>query len=161
MDGFVVAHPLDSDACPHRAGVAQSACERTSIDSLYSGNSMLKEKIMKISLRAPVTRQRAQLFNDEAAHLRHFTFDVEQVGPVISDEGISHRHDLASVGGIGKHLLVAGHGRVEADFARLRSRRTKRLATKNRFRLQVPGLHPHAHDRRSRAVLKWKWRASS
>jgi hypothetical protein len=91
---------------------------------------MLKEKIMKISLRAPVARQRAQLFNDEAAHLWHFTFNVEQVGAVISDEGISHRHNLAAVGGIGKHLLVAGHGCVEADFARLRSRRTKRLATK-------------------------------
>src|SRR4029450_8276288 len=86
VDGFVVAHPLASDACPHRSGVAQSACERTSIDTLYSGNSMLKEKIMKISLRAPVARQRAQLFNDEAAHLSHFTFQVEQGSAVISHD---------------------------------------------------------------------------
>ena len=132
MDGFFVAYALDSDACPHRAGVAQPACERTRIDTLYSGHSMLEEKIMKISLRAPVARERAQLFDDEPPHLRGFTLDVEQVGSVISDEWISHRHDLASVGGIGKHLLVAGHCRVEADFARLRSRRTKRFAPKNR-----------------------------
>ena len=127
-----VAHPLDSDACPHRAGVAESPCERASIDALYPGHSMPKEKVMKISLRAPVTGKRAQLFDDEAAHLWRFTLDVEQVGAIISDEWISHRDDLASVGGIGKHLLVAGHCRIEADFARLRPRRTKRLAAKNR-----------------------------
>ena len=44
-----VAHSLDSDACPHHTGVVQSACQRTSIDALYPGNSMLEEKIMKIS----------------------------------------------------------------------------------------------------------------
>ena len=86
---------------------------------------------MKTSLRAPVTRKRAQLFNDEAAHLRGFTFDVEEVGAVISDKGIGHGHNLASVGGIGEHLLVAGHGCIEADFARLGPRRTKRFAAKN------------------------------
>jgi hypothetical protein len=87
---------------------------------------------MKISLGAPVTRERAQLFNDEPPHLGRFTLDVEEVGSVISDEWIGHGHDLASVGGIGKHLLIAGHCRVEAYFACLRSRRTKRLAPKNR-----------------------------
>ena len=92
---------------------------------------MLNEKVMQIPLRAPVTDKRAQLLNDEAAHLWCFTFDVEEIGAVISDEGIGHRNNLAAVGGIGKHLLVASHGCIEADLARLRPRRTKRLAAKN------------------------------
>ena len=28
-----------------------------------------------------------------------------------------HGHDLSPVGGIGQHFLIAGHGRVEHDFA--------------------------------------------
>ena len=43
--------------------------------------------------------------------------DVFVIGADIADMGKGEGDDLAGIGGVGEDFLVAGHGRVEADFA--------------------------------------------
>ena len=38
-------------------------------------------------------------------------------GAVVADVRLGHHHDLAAVGGVGEHLLVAGHRGVEHHLA--------------------------------------------
>ena len=54
------------------------------------------------------------------------------VDPVIADERIGHRDDLAFVGRVGEDLLIARHGGVEANLAAGRRARAKTCAVKNR-----------------------------
>jgi hypothetical protein len=42
-------------------------------------------------------------------------------GAVVADVGLGHDHDLAAVGGVGQHLLVAGHRGVEHHLAEARA----------------------------------------
>ena len=112
---------------------------------------------MQASLRTPVACKGAELFNDEPADLGRCAFHVEEVDAVISNQRIRHGNDLAPVGGIGKHLLVAGHRGVETDLAGLRPRSAKRLPAKNGSVFKCQYCIHHAHDRRSRAVLNGKW----
>ena len=57
------------------------------------------------------------LADDEAGQVRPPALDVLGIDAVVADLRVGHRDDLAAVAGIGEDLLVAGHRRVEADFA--------------------------------------------
>ena len=59
----------------------------------------------------------AVLADDEAGEVRPAAFDVLGVDAVVADLRVGHRDDLPAVAGVGEDLLVAGHRRVEADFA--------------------------------------------
>ena len=63
--------------------------------------------------------------------MRRAALLVGRVGAVISDQRISHGHDLAAIGRIGQHFLVTGHRGVEADFADPRAGGAKRFALEN------------------------------
>ncbi len=54
-----------------------------------------------------------------------FGFFILGRDAVVADERIGHRHDLAFVGWIGQHFLVAGHTGVENDFSGCFSRCAK------------------------------------
>src|SRR5437870_5609585 len=56
---------------------------------------------------------------------------IERVRAVISNEGISHRHDLAAIRRIGQHFLIAGHRSVETNFPDAGAARAKRFALEN------------------------------
>ena len=49
--------------------------------------------------------------------MRLAAFDVFGVDAVVADLGVGHRDDLTAVARIGEDFLIAGHRRVEADFA--------------------------------------------
>ena len=59
-------------------------------------------------------------------------FDVGFVDAVVADVRVGHGHDLARVRGVGQNLLVAGHRRVEDDFAADFRARAERAAGKHR-----------------------------
>ena len=59
----------------------------------------------------------------EAAEIDRF--DVFLVRADIADMGKGEGDDLAGIGGIGQNLLIAGHRRVEADFADRRAGRAE------------------------------------
>ena len=55
-----------------------------------------------------------------AMWLGHYRGDPGQSpwkDPVVADEGVGHGYDLALIGRVGKHFLIARHAGVEDDFA--------------------------------------------
>src|SRR4051794_21153172 len=68
-------------------------------------------------LRAEVALRSAVLTYDEAGELRPMAFDVLGIDAVITNLRVGHRDNLPAVAGIREDLLVAGHRRIEANFA--------------------------------------------
>ena len=42
---------------------------------------------------------------------------ILKIDAVVADQRVGHGDDLAVVGGVGQHLLIAGHAGVENDLA--------------------------------------------
>ena len=91
---------------------------RVSIPSNARNSASPKESV-QISARTPTAWHGAQFLDDEPANLRNIALHVQGIGAVVTDQRIGHGHDLAPVGRIREHLLITGHRRIEADFARL------------------------------------------
>ena len=68
--------------------------------------------------RATTTRGCDTSRTTKPGHLRTRRLDVLAVDAVVADVGVRHRDDLAGVGGIGQHLLVAAERGVEHHLAR-------------------------------------------
>ena len=66
---------------------------------------------------AVIARRRHHLAHDGAQRMRLARLDVLVIGADIADVREGEGDDLLGVGGIGHHLLVSGHGGVEAQFA--------------------------------------------
>ena len=76
--------------------------------------------------RAEVARHAGQLADDEARRpAAGATRASSAVDAVVADERVGHRDDLAVVGRVGEHLLVAGHAGVEDDLAEASRRRRR------------------------------------
>ena len=73
--------------------------------------------LAQAALGAEVALRAAVLADDEAGEVRPPAFDILGIHAVVADLRVGHRDDLAAVTGVGEDLLVAGHRRVEADFA--------------------------------------------
>ena len=75
------------------------------------------EVLVQAHVRPVVGIERRQLLDDKPRHVRLAALDVLPVDAVVADQRVGHRDDLPLVGRIGQDLLVAGHRRVEDDFA--------------------------------------------
>ena len=71
-------------------------------------------------LRTMVRGPQAGFSDNEAGHLRLaiHTLRVLLIHPRVANVGGRHGDDLAGVGGIREHLLVAGHASCKNDLAR-------------------------------------------
>src|SRR6266487_1705959 len=63
--------------------------------------------------------------------MRLGTFLIGRVGAVISNEWVSHGHDLPTIGWVGQHFLITGHGSVETHFAEARAGRAEGFTLEN------------------------------
>ena len=79
--------------------------------------SLLAQVVVEGALRAEVAGHARQLADDEALDLRPARLAVVGVDAVVADQRIGHGDDLALVGRIGEHFLIAGHAGVEDDLA--------------------------------------------
>ena len=109
----------------HRAARSQVPGQRTRVDSLDAGDFPFLQIFIERHFRTPVARCFAQFFDHKSAHVRRAAFLIERIGSVISNQRISHGHDLAAIGRIGQHFLITGHRGVEADLADPGSGRAK------------------------------------
>ena len=66
---------------------------------------------------APVIGMRTEFANHETGQPRMHGFHIDRRDAVVVDERIRQGHDLSPVGRVGADFLVAGHARVEAQFA--------------------------------------------
>src|ERR1700722_2388774 len=86
------------------------------IDIAEHRNPELFEIFFRDLLRAPVGADAGKLAHDQAFDIRPRSFIVFWVGSVIADFRISENDDLASVGRVGKNLLIAGDGSIKNYF---------------------------------------------
>src|SRR5947208_9236892 len=106
-----------SKTCLYSAEVAKLLRTRAGDDSLHTEDVPFVQIFIERHFGAPVARRFAQFFDDETAHVRRAAFLIEGIGSVVTDQRISHGHDLAAIGGISQHFLITGHGGVETNFA--------------------------------------------
>ena len=120
-------------------------------------------------LAAPARGLVAHLADHESLREDAARLHVGAVDPVVADMRHRHRDDLPGVAGIGEHLLVARHRRVEAQLPGRLTRRTAREAAKHRaiFKRQqrrgtsCHGARPPFHCARRtfrRQVPPWPYR---
>src|ERR1051326_1702939 len=107
------------------------AGQRARVDALQAWNIPAAEIVIERFFGAPITWLLAQLFDSKTAHVWLRAFLIGRVGPVISDQRVSHGHDLAAIRWIGQDFLVTGHRGVETDLADMGPDGAKRLALKN------------------------------
>src|SRR4029079_10652227 len=101
----------------HHAGGAQHPRQRARVDVRDGDNVVTRQVVAQRAFGAPVAGDRGLLAHDEAGDLRAARLGVVVRDAVVAHLGRRHRDDLAGVRRIGEDLLVAGHARVEHDFA--------------------------------------------
>src|SRR5262249_38603413 len=114
-------------------------------DPLDAQHAVLGEVGVEAAAAAEVAGVPRQLADDEALDLRPARLAVLGVDAVVADERVSHRDDLALVGGVGGHLLVAGDAGVKHDFAGPLAGRPERPAGVDRPVLQRQLCRGSAH----------------
>src|SRR5450432_848818 len=102
--------------------------ERAGVDPLDARNLPAAQIFIKRARRAPVARDLAQFLDHKSADMRRSAFGVGVVRAVITDQRVGHRHDLPAIRWICQHLLVTGHGSVEANFTDCNAGCAKRFA---------------------------------
>ncbi|CAB4834015.1 unannotated protein [freshwater metagenome] len=101
----------------HRSDVAQVAGEAARVDPGDARNAESLEERREILVAAPVAAAPGKLAHDDAAAEGTTAFVVERHRSVVADVRIRERDDLARVGRVGDHLLIARQDRVEHDLA--------------------------------------------
>ncbi|MNG25665.1 hypothetical protein D3C84_1105510 [compost metagenome] len=70
--------------------------------------------------------------HDKAVHEWTHRFKIIAGDAVVSDQGVSHGHDLTAVGRVRQHLLITRNPCVKNNLARLLAFRTKCGASEQR-----------------------------
>ena len=73
--------------------------------------------ILQATLAAPVTRDKRQISNDQAAGVNARRLFVFIIDPGVADMRIGQRDQLLAIGRVSKDFLVTGHRSVENNFA--------------------------------------------
>ena len=123
----------------HRPRRAQLAGQRPRVDAGDGHDPVVGQVVAQGARRPPVARDGRRLADDEAGHLGAARLDVLARHPVVADLGARHGDDLPGVGGVGQHLLVAGHARVEHDLAPRDAARAGGGTAGTSFRSRGPG----------------------
>ena len=113
---------VDVDVAGHqravlRAAIAQQARQLAGVDVGDRDDALLGQPARQRQLRAPVARTLGDMADDQSGRPDALGFVVLGRGAGVANVRIRQRDDLPRVRRIGHHLLVAGHGRVEHDFA--------------------------------------------
>ncbi len=95
----------------------QDAGQAPGVDVGDAGHAAAGQVPIQWLLKAPVARPNWQVADDETRRLDAGGFLVLRVDADVAYMGIGQSHQLAAVGGIGKDLLVTGHGGVEDHLA--------------------------------------------
>ena len=111
--------------------LANDASQLARIDVSNSNRVALLEKIRKSPLRTPAAGDHGAIANDESGRVNPVRLHVVAVDAGIADMRIRQRDDLATVGRIGKNLLITRHSGIEDNFADSLTFSTDRRAVKD------------------------------
>src|SRR5690606_34651361 len=98
-------------------GLAEVPGQPAGVDAGDAGDAAAGEHGPEVLLRPPVGAAAGEVAHDHPPAVDPGCLVVERVGPVVADVRIGEGDDLARVGRIGDHLLVAGQHGVEDDLA--------------------------------------------
>ena len=99
------------------AAHADTLGQRTGIDTRNADAAPCAHPVIEIAGRAERGCRRDRLAHHTAERVRIGRFDIVLVGADIADVREGESDDLAGVGRIRNHLLIARHRGVETDFA--------------------------------------------
>ena len=63
--------------------------------------------------------------------MRSFALAIFIIDPIITDQRVSHRDDLAPVARVGQDLLITGHGGIKTDLSIHLTLGTERVSLKD------------------------------
>ena len=115
-----------------RARHADAAGERAGVDARQPDLAVPRQPLGETLDRAEVRRLGHILAHDTADRAFDLALDILGVRADIADMRKGESDDLRGVGGIGHHLLIAGHRGVEAHLAHGRTDGAKTLAPDHR-----------------------------
>src|SRR4030042_3684975 len=115
----------------HGSLCADMPDEGAGVDSFEADNVVGFEVVVERLGVSPVAGIIAIFLNDTAGGENLPRFPICLVRAVVADQGIRHRDYLLVVGWIGENFLVAGHRRIEDNFAALLARGAAGGAFKN------------------------------
>ena len=114
------------------AGIAEVAGDASRVDPGDPDQAARLEPAIEMLRGAEVRGLGDRRPQHDAAGVAVDGFDVFVVGADVADVRKGERDQLAGIGGIGQDLLIAGHGRVEHQFADDGAGRSQPLAEKRR-----------------------------
>ena len=116
-----IDHPVMGDHGVRHAALADEGGQRPGVDAVEPDDAPRLQPGVEPPRRTEIRGIGDVGANDHAARAgarrQIDRLDVFLIRADIADMGKSEGDDLAGVGGIGQDLLIAGHRRVEADFA--------------------------------------------
>ena len=101
----------------HGARIADMAGEPAGVDPGDARHAVAAQEAVEAARGPPAARPPGEVAHDHAPAVGPGRLRVGVVGAVVAYVGIGEGDDLACVGGIGDHLLVPAHHRVEHDLA--------------------------------------------
>ena len=107
------------DNTSHGSFGADVSDEGACVDAFEADDVVGFEIIAQRSGISPTAGIIAVFLNDKAGGEDFFRFPIGLVRAVVADQGVRHRDYLLVVGRVGEYFLVAGHGRIEDNFAAL------------------------------------------
>ena len=117
-DGLLVRlEALGVDHAVHHALAAQLAGQTAGVDTRQADDLLLLEVFVQRQAAAPVGGMLRDLAHDKARDPALAGLVILKIDAVVADQRVGHGDDLAVVGGVGQHLLIAGHAGVENDLA--------------------------------------------
>jgi hypothetical protein len=109
--GIVGDHPVRS------ALGANLASQRPCIDTAKADAAVRAQPLIEALHRPEIARIGDRIADDAAERMRIVGLQILVIGTDVADVREGESDDLRRIGGIGHHLLVAGHRGVEADLA--------------------------------------------
>src|ERR1043166_1308826 len=101
----------------HDAARAELSRQRARVDVADRDDLVFDEVVAQRALGAPVAGNGRLVADDEAGAMRRLRLAVVGGDAGVADLRTRHRDDLSRLRRIGQDFLVAGHARVEHDFA--------------------------------------------
>ena len=105
-----------AECTSHGTRVAQQAGEATGVDATDTADAVVGQHRVQRRSGPVVAVPSGQVADDDSTAERTARLEVAGVHPVVADVRVGERDDLAGVGGIGDHLLIARQDGVEHHF---------------------------------------------
>ena len=118
FDNHLFAREFKSreDSNTHSASISQVACNRSSINSLDTDDSLINELCFKILLAAPITRQCRWVAHNKSCNPILLGFIIVIINSRISNVRRCHHNYLLVIRRISQGLLISGHSSLEYRF---------------------------------------------